>query len=572
MFRRTSPQVSLLESRFLLPPAKQARLERSWAHVFNTRVLPLIDEEVLRDCFDPENGRPNRSIRLLVGVHLLKSWNDLTDEQALENLEYNLQWQYALGITAEEAHLPQKTMHNFRVHLVESGQGMAMFDGIVRGLVEMDGLSVSRQRLDSTHLMSDIAVLTRLGLFVETETHFLEELKAEHAEKVASLETAVVRRYLEREGYFADAKRDQAQRRLPVAARDLLYLVRRFERDVAVTGWESYRLMVRLLDEQCDVTGGEGGTGGDAVEKVALKDPKEIGGASLQSPHDPDATYGHKGKGYEAQVVETCVEENPYQVVTHVEINGAHESDQHATVPVVEKLVEKGLAPDTLLADTGFGSGENIVACAVEGVTLLAPVQDPAAPEKADPRWEPTTAATAPATEETPSEAAADPEPLGLDAFRFNATFDEITACPAGQAPIRQEVLDGSVPYKATFDGERCRGCPLAGRCPTRVVAATGDRVLHWRDVKAATATRQRKQRESAFKEAYKMRSGVESTMEELKSRHGARDLRVRRRPRVDLAVTFKVAALNVKRAVQYHVGRLREAMTGEPEGLAEAV
>ena len=26
---------------------------------------------------------------------------------------------------------------------------------------------------------------------------------------------------------------------------------------------------------------------------------------SLRSPHDPDATYGHKGKGYEVQVAET---------------------------------------------------------------------------------------------------------------------------------------------------------------------------------------------------------------------------------------------------------------------------
>ena len=35
---------------------------------------------------------------------------------------------------------------------------------------------------------------------------------------------------------------------------------------------------------------------------------------SLQSPHDPDVTYtGHKGKGYEVQVAETCHEENATQ-------------------------------------------------------------------------------------------------------------------------------------------------------------------------------------------------------------------------------------------------------------------
>jgi hypothetical protein len=572
MFRRTDPQTSLLETRFLLPEVKRKRLERSWAHVFLTRVMPQIDEEVMRECFDPENGRPNRSIRLLTGVHVLKAWNDLTDEQVLENLEFNLQWQYALGITAEEAHLPQKTMHNYRARLLASGKGQEMFDRINLGLRDLDGLSASRQRLDSSHVMSDIAVLTRLGLFVETETHFLEELKAKEPGKLASVETAVVKRYLEREGYFADAKRDQAQRRLPVAARDLLYLVRRFERDGAVNGWESYRLMVRLLAEQCDVKGGEGGAGGESVEKIALKNPKEITGASLQSPHDPDATYGHKGKGYEVQVAETCAPENPYQIVTHVQLNGAHVSDQKATLPVVEALIEKGLAPKELEADTAYGSGENIVACAVEGVALVAPVQDPAAPEKTDPRWEPAAEAEPTVRSEAAPETPTAPEPLGLGDFRFNATFNEVTACPSGHAPVSQEVLDGPVPYKATFDGKTCGGCPMAGRCPTRMVARTQDRVLTWRDVKAATATRQREQQEPAFKEAYKIRSGIESTMAEIKSRHGAADLRVRRRDRVELALFFKAMALNAKRAAQYHVEQLRAALAAEREALAVGV
>jgi len=46
--------------------------------------------------------------------------------------------------------------------------------------------------------------------------------------------------------------------------------------------------------------------------------------------------------------------------------------------------------------------------------------------------------------------------------------------------------------------------------------------------VKAATATRQRQQRESAFKERYKIRSGVESIAGEYKGRHEAKKMRVR--------------------------------------------
>ncbi len=68
MFVPTDGQRSLLECEFLLPPAKVDRLKKSWAEPFRERILPLIDEEVFRDAYDPGNGRPNTSIRLLVGL------------------------------------------------------------------------------------------------------------------------------------------------------------------------------------------------------------------------------------------------------------------------------------------------------------------------------------------------------------------------------------------------------------------------------------------------------------------------------------------------------------------------
>ena len=54
-------------------------------------------------------------------------------------------------------------------------------------------------------------------------------------------------------GYFADAKREQARRRLPVVAKDLFKLVSQFEQDKEVRELDSYRLLVRLFEEQCEV-------------------------------------------------------------------------------------------------------------------------------------------------------------------------------------------------------------------------------------------------------------------------------------------------------------------------------
>ena len=294
MFRPTERQTSLLEAGFLLPESKRARLSKSWAQPFRTRVMPLIDEEIFRDAFCSDNGRPNFSIRTLTGAHLLKEWNDLTDQQVIEQVEFNLQWQYALGITPEEAHLVQRTMHSYRVILTQSDRARRMFEDLTRKLAEADGLSMGRQRLDSTHILSNIAVLTRLTLFVETVTHFLRVLRKDLPERLSGLDGRFQKRYLEREGYFADAKREQAQRRLPVVATDVFELVRAFEEDAQVLDLAAFVLLRRLFEEQCEVvqdddadgSAGDSGHSDDAVAptpKVQLREPKTVSSSSLQA-------------------------------------------------------------------------------------------------------------------------------------------------------------------------------------------------------------------------------------------------------------------------------------------------
>jgi hypothetical protein len=88
----------------------------------------------------------------------------------------------------------------------------------------------------------------------------------------------------------------------------------------------------------------------------------------------------------------------------------------------------------------------------------------------------------------------------------------------------------------------------------------SGERLFRSSLATIATEIRQQEQQESAFRERYRMRSGVESTNAELKGRHGLDDLRVRSRPRVTLAAQLKALASNVKRAATYHVAKLAAA------------
>src|SRR3989304_530741 len=180
MFRPRVPQGSLLESEFLVPPAKAKRLQKTWAEEFRSQALPLIDEKPFAHMYCEDNGRPNRAVQTLLGVLILKEFGDLTDGEALEQLEFNLLWHYALQLTADESHLPQKTVHNFRARLIEHDGGRVAFCETTDRIIAALGIRTGRQRLDSTHIMSNMAILTRLGLFCETIRLFLRSLRQAH--------------------------------------------------------------------------------------------------------------------------------------------------------------------------------------------------------------------------------------------------------------------------------------------------------------------------------------------------------------------------------------------------------
>jgi hypothetical protein len=60
-------------------------------------------------------------------------------------------------------------------------------------------------------------------------------------------------------------------------------------------------------------------------------------------------------------------------------------------------------------------------------------------------------------------------------------------------------------------------------------------------------------QQTTEWKQQYRIRSGIEATMSELKRRHGMGKLRVRKAAKVCFAVACKVIACNIKRWAKAH-------------------
>ena len=540
MFQKRNPQGNLFETSNLIPLDKARRLKASWAEPFQSRALALIDEDLFAPMYCGNNGRPNRPVQTVFGVLLLKDMFDLTDEEALEALEFNLLWHHALRLTPEEAHLCQKTLHNFRSRLMEHDLVRLAFAETTDRIIEALGSNVSRQRLDSTHVMSNIAILTRLGLFCETIRVFLSTLEADHPRLYDRVSESLRGRYVKDDGEatrYGDARSGEGRRRLSVCARDLYRLCELF-RGTAAEKLEEFALLERLLEEQCEVVDHKEHPSSDDDDRdqggvpVMLKKPEEVSSSSLQSPHDADATYNNrKGKGYEVQVAETCHEENEVEIITHVEVTDSCSSDVHATVPTVAALSERGLQPEELVADTTYGSGDNAVAVERLGTELISPV-----------------GGSAVEVDDTPEE----DRPLTPADFIVSAAYDHPALCPAGHGSI-EESEDKQNPNRVevTFDQNTCEGCSLFHRCPAKLKRERDGYVLSVDLVAANIEHRRRVEASGAFKDRYAIRAGIEATNSELKRGHGLGLLRVRGRPRVELAVHLKALACNFKRMVR---------------------
>ena len=119
-----------------------------------------------------KTGRPNFSVARLLGLCLLQEWNDLSDQEALDDFSFDIRWRYALDVSDEEDYLSRRSLVEFRRRLAAKDPEMKLvrnvFDNIRDSAISKLGLSAANQRLDSTHIISNIRVRGRLALFSNT--------------------------------------------------------------------------------------------------------------------------------------------------------------------------------------------------------------------------------------------------------------------------------------------------------------------------------------------------------------------------------------------------------------------
>ena len=506
------PQQNLLfdPAEAMFSPMALRYMNEDWPGLFRRQLLHVMPAKELAERFHPVLGTRTKELYSMAGVIFLKEYFDLNIDQTVYHYVVDPCWQFALNVNPATASLGHASVERYTKYFREDGLAQKIFHRVTTALIDILELDVSRQRLDSTHIYSDMATFGRTKLMGVTIKRFLKQLGRHEQALFDQLRPEVHQRYTVSESKLFGGHQGTRQQLRQSVAEDLLYLVSTFAEYSDIQGWTTYKALKRVLEEQCDVQ----------EERVTVK--KKTGGNVMQNPSDPDASYdGHKGPGYQAQISETCSEMNEVQLIAGAALEPAHCPDQDAVEPMLDQLESHDRKPELLFGDTHYGSDENVEAAARRGVDLQSPVSGV-----------------------TPGNA----DDLTIDDFVIDEEHHVVECCPAGHVPLSSQYDNEKDQTVTEMDPSTCCTCEFIDHCPVKKVR---DRytVTH-SPSQHRLAARRAEQSTTVFADNYSIRGGGESVNSSLKRKTGMGRLRVRGRPNMELGVFLRCAGWNLSRAV----------------------
>lgn len=546
MFRKNEAhrQQSFFSGQNLLPESLREALLNSWAATFYEEVFCRIDEEIFAVLYSDEPSCPNTPANVLMGMEILKAGFGWSDKELYEEVQFDLKVRYALGLHDwREELFTLRTVYNFRKrvreHAEETGVNLIqqVFEQVTDAQLEAVAIETGWQRMDSTQVLSNIAEMSRLELLIAVVQKVYRQL-AMGAEQQARWKERLAP-YLGKRPHNICYKisADETQEHLTTIGELLAALEAELEQKAPES--DALVLVRRVLKEQYTRT--SDGT-------VMLRPAEEISATSLQSPHDPDATYRRKGGetypgGYVANVSETADPDNSVQIITDVALDPNQTDDAEMLKESLESQDERGFEVEQVTVDGGYTGPTAEAACEEHDVDLRATRM---------------------------RGGTGDPDTFGWDAYEWGLDDDGTpisVRCPQGETVDLQpgEVDDRFI---ARFDPDICEQCPFfreggaSGErtCRVKPRVRTGPTLyVPKRTIEVAL------QRQQLSPEDASIRAVIEATVRSLKLPFPNSKLPVRGLIRSQMVIYASALMVNVRRLHTYFTEQGHDAVENTP-------
>ena len=500
---------------------------------FESIFYHLLPAKQIFELYSLYHGRPTKELYTVIGAVVLQQFFDLTNPRTVKELAFNEQWHFALEcFNNDDQIISEKTLWTMRDQLVKLGLSNLIFTLTTDHLVKYFDVDVSKQRLDSVHVHSNMARLGRIRILSKTLIRFLKNLKRQDIELFnKEISSEMIKKYLKKaEGsYFGQLKPSESERTLEVLAEEIYGLISTFSPEETVSQMSSLKLLLRVFDEHCDIKTG----------LIRIKAPKEVSSDSVQNPSDPDAGYdGYKGQGYQSQIMETYSTEEDREkqeengennntekkadpilnLITYIETESADKHDSHALEPALTDMKERGHKVESVLADTSYGSNKNIKNAENNGVEVIAPISGKASQNV-------------------------------FETFEIDIVTLEIKSCLAYKIPDEIKHNNAGSTTVIWYEST-CGNCPFADTCPTQ--ECKKGRKLYYTEDSARSFLRRQYEESIEFKDEYRYRSGIEATNSRFIHMTGARRSRYRGLEKMKFGQKLKALAINVFRTAKF--------------------
>jgi hypothetical protein len=342
---------------------KQYSDQGHWHNQFREQVIMRIDESIFSVLYNDTTGAPNASIRLLVGMMILKESFSWSDSQLFEHCRFNLLVRSSFGLFNMNDSLPvESTYYLLRKRIYEHqklyGEDLMgkVFSQITSGQIREFDVNGRNIRMDSKLIGSNIAMFTRYEIIHQTLCLFYKSLDKRARSRLLAEDKRQLEKLVEEESsktVYRSTREELKERLQPIGV-----LIYKLLKSFGELRSESYQLLELIFNEQYKVSDDN---------RIELRPREEISSSSIQSPHDPESAYrnkqGHQVKGYSVNVTETCTK-GKLNLITNVIVAKANAPDTSFVEPAIEATVEvTGQGVEKVYLDGAYQSPANDTYC-----------------------------------------------------------------------------------------------------------------------------------------------------------------------------------------------------------------
>jgi transposase len=516
MLGRRSSQLSLFDAQTLphlvSPDSFYGRMGTVYDHLFR--------DEDLVTMYEPGNGRPSLPPSLMSGVLLLQFHDNVSDEEAVQRLRFDLRWKVALHLPLDYEAFAPSSLSVFRSRMVEHGQERYAFERFIQVGREAGFIA------DKVTLLTDTTFVKGAGAVQNTYTLLRKGLRKllkalgyvqpGKRQGLGDQARRLAETYLDQDRKaeidWSDAAQRQAQLHVlvvDVEATLELALAQRDDPEVRQVGW----LLTKILGD--DVV-----KDADGIAHLGQGTAED----RIVSLTDPDMRHGRKSVAHRFDGFKAAVSiDQESELILDIDDLDANDGDGQALMPSIARVEARTNVVERAIGDGAYVTGDNLAACAShcnrsgqpQPIDLLGPLRQPANPT------------------------------VDKSAFQINLEAQTCT-CPCGYTVSGQTMKDrqGRSVLQFTFDRAVCESCALFGAC---VRSKKTGRTVTTHAHEALLQQARVRQQTNSFKALYNRRSTVERIIRFLVS-HGLRQSRYVGEHKRRLQRLWTAAAVNLRR------------------------